>query len=508
MTLPTTLAKARQEIRLLKQDNNALRESLRYLEEQMAWLKRQIFGTKSEKTINNLEQPQLFEEGFGLSPNPQAEEKQPVPAHERKKTNRNGKDTITLPPDLPVERQVIDIPEEEKICAETGQPLVKIGEEVTLKLAQKPGSYFLKEIVRPKYALPKESEGGIRVAALPESLLTRCQADESLLADILTKKFADHLPLYRQSEILAREGIKITRQTLAKWVVRAGMALEPLYNEMMRQIINSGCVFIDETPIDMLDPGKGKVHQAYMWVMCGGREQDPPYRVYEFYTDRKHANAEKLLRGYAGIVHSDKYGAYEALANAKKIIWCPCWTHIRRKFYEAESADPKFRDWVLRKIRHLFMLEKVAWARSEEERLRIRLEKEVPIIDELIAAVKSKFIDGKLLPKSKYREALGYFYGLIPYLKNYTQDPYAHLDNNVAERAVRPLAIGRKNWLFVGNEDGGKASAIVLSLVQTCRGLGINPREYLEDVMRRLMNHSAQKLDELLPDRWLAARKI
>ncbi len=196
------------------------------------------------------------------------------------------------------------------------------------------------------------------------------------------------------------------------------------------------------------------------------------------------------------------------LANAKKIIWCPCWAHIRRKFFEAESGDPKFRDWVLRKIRYLFMFEKVAWARSEEERLRIRLEKEVPIIDELISAIKGKLIDGRILPKSKYREALGYFCGLIPYLKNYTMHPNAHLDNNVAERAIRPLAIGRKNWLFVGNEDGGKAAAIVLSLIQTCRGLGLNPREYLEDIMRRLMSHSAQKLEELLPDRWLAARPI
>lgn len=501
MTLQATLEKVCEE-------NLQLKQTVTYLEEQLAWFKHQIFGPKSEKSVKNLNESQLFLEGFEQLQNTELEEKKTIPAHERKKPNRNGKDTITLPEDLPVERQVIDIPEEEKICSETGQPLVKIGEEVTIKLAHKPGSYFVKEIVRPKYALPKDSEGGIRVAPLPESLLTRCQADESLLADILTKKYADHLPLYRQSEMLAREDIKISRQTLSQWVVRAGLALEPLYDEMMRQILNSNNVFVDETPIDMLDPGKGKVHKAFMWVLCGGIERDPPYRVYEFYTDRKHANAEKLLRDYRGVVHSDKYGAYEALANAKKIIWCPCWTHIRRKFFEAESGDPNFRDWVLRKIRYLFMFEKIAWARSEDERLRIRLEKEVPIIDELIAAIKGKLVDGKPLPKSKYREALGYFCGLIPYLKNYTTHPNAHLDNNIAERAVRPLAIGRKNWLFVGNEDGGKASAIVLSLVQTCRGLGINPREYLEDVMRRLMSHNAKKLDELLPDRWLAARKI
>lgn len=212
--------------------------------------------------------------------------------------------------------------------------------------------------------------------------------------------------------------------------MRAGLALEPLYDEMMRQILNSNNVFVDETPIDMLDPGKGKVHKAFMWVLCGGIERDPPYRVYEFYTDRKHANAEKLLGDYRGVVHSDKYGAYEALANAKKIIWCPCWTHIRRKFFEAESGDPKFRDWVLRKIRYLFMFEKVAWARSEDERLRIRLEKEVPIIDELILAIKGKLVDGKPLPKSKYREALGYFCALIPYLKNYKTHPIDSLRNH------------------------------------------------------------------------------
>jgi transposase len=499
-TIPTALI---EENIALRKENTSLREALTYVEEQLAWLKKQIFGKRSEKVVKNLEEKQLLFDGFEELAATTSEDKQEVPAHERKKPNRNGKDAISLSPDLPVERQVLDIPEEEKICKETGKPLVKIGEEVTLKLAHKPGSYFIKEIIRLKYALPQESEGGIRIASLPESLLTRCQADESLLADILTKKFADHLPLYRQQEILAREGIRISRQTMSQWVVRVGMALKPLYNEMLRKILESGNIFIDEIPIDMQDPGKGKVHQAYMWVVCGGNHKDPPYRIYDFYTDRKYANVEKLLQGYHKVVHSDKYGAYEALANAKKIIWCPCWAHIRRKFFEAETGDLPFRDLVLRKIRHLFMLEEVAWARSEEERLAIRQEKEIPIIDELIAKVKARLVDGKLLPKSKFREALGYFCSLIPYLKNYTQHAYARLDNNVAERALRPLAIGRKNWLFVGSEDGGEASAIIFSLIQSCRAVGVNPREYLEDVMRRLMSHSSQKLYELLPDQWL-----
>ena len=157
---------------------------------------------------------------------------------------------------------------------------------------------------------------------------------------------------------------------------------------------------------------------------------------------------------------------------------------------------------VLEKIKDLFLLERQAWKSSPEERLQIRLEKEVPIIDELIDKVKERFLKGDLLPKSKLREALGYFVGLIPYLKNYTAHPEARLDNNVAERAIRPLAVGRKNWLFVGSEGGAEAAATFFSLIQTCRSLSINPRDYLEDVMRRLLDHPANRLSELLPDNW------
>lgn len=478
-------------------------KEIAYLNEQLEWFKKQIFGSKAEKFVDRKNDEQLYFEGFDqLVPVPP--EKKIIPAHERKKRTPTGKDKIVLPADLPVERQVIDIPEEEKICLETGVSLLKIGEEVSSKLAHKPGSYFIKQIVRPKYANPQKSDKGIQTAELPESLLTRCQADESFLADILVKKFADHLPLYRQSEIMAREGIYISRQTLSKWTIRAGMALKPLYEEMIVQILKSGNVFYDETPIKMLASGKGKTHQAYMWVIVGGQSANPCYRIYDFQLSRAHHHAAKMLKGYHGVLHSDKYGAYETLANKKELIWCPCWAHIRRKFIEAESGDPKFRDWVLKQIRYLFMFEKVAWARSEEERLRIRSEKEVPIIDQLIDKIKEKLIDGKILPKSKFKEALGYFCGLIPHLKNYTKHAFARMDNNVAERAVRPLALGRKNWLFVGNEDGGESAAILFSLIQTCRALEINPREYLEDVMRRLMSHNSQKLYELLPDQWKA----
>lgn len=491
--MTTSTVSLEQQISELKVENHVLKE-------QLEWFKRQLFGQKTEKFVDSKQEQQLYFEGFDkIAP---VEEKQAVAEHERSKRKPTGQDKISFPADIPVERHVLDIPEENKTCPETGEPLVKIGEEVTSKLAHKPGSYFIKQIVRPKYAYPKQEEKGIAIADLPESLLTRCQADDSFLADILVKKYADHLPLYRQAEILAREKIHISRQILCKWAMRAGLALKPLYDLMAIRILETGNIFYDETPIKMLDPGKGKTHQAYMWVLVGGASANPGYRIYDFSKNRCHYNAANMLKGYHGVLHSDKYGAYEALASKKQLIWCPCFAHIRRKFIEAETGDPPFRNWVLRQIRYLFMFERVAWARSPDERLRIRQEKEEPIIQCLILAVKDKLANGKVLPKSKLKEALGYICGLIPYLKNYIYHPWARLDNNVAERAVRPITIGRKNWLFVGSEDSGEATGIILSLIQTCRAIGINPREYLEDVMRRINGHPSNRLEELLPDLW------
>ena len=474
------------------------------LKEQLAWFKRQIFGKRSERQVSNLNSGQLFFEGFESPTQKKEEEKKTVAAHTRKKPNRDGQDKITLPDDLPVETIIIDVPEDQKICQETGESLVQIGVETSHKLAHKPGSYYIKEIIRPKYAHPKKEENGILTADLPDSLLPRCRADESLLAEIITKKFADHLPLYRIAEIFKREEIGISRKLLSQWVIRSAMALKPLFNEMLKRVLSGKNIYIDETPVKLWQVEKCK--QAYMWVVVGGNEANPPYRIYEFKEDRCHHNVLDILKDYRGGLHSDKFAAYQRLAEQKIITWFPCFSHIRRKFFEAEAGDPIFRQWVLRKIRHLFMLERVAWNRSPEERLKIRQEKEIPIIDELIAKIKDKLLDGKILPKSKLKEAMGYFCGLIPYLKNYTKEAFARLDNNVAERAVRPLAIGRKNWLFFGSPDGGEAGAILFSLVQTCRGLGINPREYLEDVMRRIMGYNSQKLHELLPDQWLKSR--
>lgn len=500
-----TLHELKQTVFHLNNENTLLHEEVTVLKEQLEWFRRQIFGQKSERIVANLNESQLQFEGFDKLET-QQEETKTIGAHKRKKAKHNGQDAIQIPDDLPVETTVLDITEEDKVCKETGKPLVKIGEEISHKLAHKPGSFYIKEIIRPKYAFPKGSEEGIRCADLPDSLLFRCRADESLLAEILVRKFADHTPLYRTGEIFSREGVKIPRQLLSQWVVKAGIALEPLYIAMNKAILENECLYIDESPVSLLKPGKGKTQKAYMWVIVGGASADPPYRIYSFQEDRRHCHAVDLLADYRGVFHSDKYGAYEALSKKKDLTWCPCWVHIRRKFVEAETGDPDFRKWILRQIRYLFMFERIAWARLPEERLRIRQEKEIPIIDKLIEKIKDKLVNGKILPKSKLKGALGYFCGLIPHLKNYAYHANARMDNNVAERAIRPLTIGRKNWLFFGSEKGGRAAATILSLIQTCRNLGINPRVYLEDVMRRIMKHNSQRICELLPDQWEANR--
>jgi len=295
--------------------------------------------------------------------------------------------------------------------------LVRIGEEVTRKLARKAQQFFIIEMIRPKYASRKNPDQGILAAPLPDSIIERCPADGSLLASVPTAKYCDHLPLYRQVQMLQRSDVRISRQTLSKRVLSLGVGLAPLYEAKKCRVLQSGVVFVDESPISLQTPGKGPCKKAYMWVYAGGDGEDPPYRFFVFRTSRSHAHVEQTLKDYRGVLHSDKYAAYEKLARREDIRWCPCMAHVRRKFVEAEGGDSEHR------------------------------------------------------------------------------------------RRIRPLTIGRKNWMFVGSENGGQAGATILSLVQTWRNLDINPQVYMEDVLRRIMNYPAWRIEELLPDLWLVARQ-
>jgi len=299
---------------------------------------------------------------------------------------------------------------------------------------------------------------------------------------------------------MIREKISISKQTLSSYVLQAGRALKPIYDLLEKAVMLSGNIFTDETPVSILAPGTGKTNQGYMVSLVGGQSLDPPLRVYKLFQNRKHEGFGKIFEGYTGVFHSDKYGAYEKEAKKEGKVWCPCYAHIRRKYVEAES-DPKFREEVLLDIQKLFEIEERGKAMLPQERVALRNEEAVPIIDSLIQKNQDR-LTKLLLPKSKLAGAIGYFISLIPYLKNYINHPFARLDNNVSERALKLVVIGRKNWMFIGSEGGGEAAAIIYSLVQTCRALKINPYEYLEDVLRRIQSHPYNKLSELLPQNW------
>lgn len=486
------------------EENASLKALVAEMKEQLDWFKKQFFGAKSEKLIDD-DQEQL--EFPGLEVLKEEAEDVTVKGHVRKKTSHE-KTKIEYPADLPKEQIFLDLPKEQKLCPITGEPLKKIGEEVSQKLAYNPGAYFIKEFIRPKYVSPSHPELGVLVKEMPGGIFLKSKVDESLLAHIITMKFANHLPLYRIQEILERDHVKISRQLLSHWVLEIGENLIPLYDLMEKRILENSSIFVDETPIKVLVKGKKTAHEGYMWVYRGGGGLDPPYTLYDFCMNRNHSNVINKLENYKGFLHSDRYGAYETLSKKKEIIWQPCMAHVRRYFIEAQTGDQEFKHWVLRKIRYLYLCERVAKVRSPEERLKIREEKESPILGELIQEVKKKLLEGKSLPKSKYTKALKYFTGVASQIGNYLKHEEAHIDNNVAERAIRPLTIGRKNWMFVGSEKGGKAAATLFSLIQTCRHLKINPRDYMEDVMRRVMDHPVNRLEEFLPDEWAKRHQL
>lgn len=485
---------------LLKQTVLSLEAQLKRMQEQLNYFQKMLFGKKSEKFISN--DGQLVFPGFEdlLEADEPPAEKIHVKAHEKQKRSKPPINTITFPEDLPVERIEFDVPEQEKIDAVTQQPLVCIGEEVSRKLAKKPASYFIKEYVRKKYAYPGRAEEGVKTASLPDSIITRCSVDESVLADVITKKFCDHLPLYRQAEMMLRDGVRISRQTLSAYVSQIGKALFPLYQLLEEEIKASGNIFVDETPVDILAPGTGKTKQGYMVVIAGGLSLNPALRVYKFLETRKHDAFADFFKGYIGVFHSDKYAAYAKEAKNPDKTWSPCYSHIRRKYVESET-DPQFRDEILLELQKLFLIEEKVKESSPEERLRVRREEAEPIIDLLIHKNKER-LKSPILPKSKIALAIGYFLGLVPYLKNYLKYSYSRPDNNVAERALKLVVIGRKNWMFVGSEGGGEASAVIYSLAQSCRALGINPHHYFDDVLRRIQSHPYNKLTDLLPQNW------
>ncbi|HJO91937.1 MAG TPA: IS66 family transposase [Victivallales bacterium] len=494
-------------------ENKHLKQRVSHLEEQVAWYKRQIFGSKSERYVDAIgENPDLpgFE-SISIDENTDSEElNQKKTTKKRKKIYEKGKCTLELPDDLPIEEIVKDIPKEERFDLKTGKPLVEFDREAVDKLAYKPGSYYIKRTVYVKYAVVGDSLAGVTQATTDDTLLRGSKFDESFIAHVIAEKLAYHTPLYRQQEKLFFNDIKVERQTLSSLIKNVGIKLEVLYNEMKKQLFTQGYLFSDDTPVKMLTPGKGKTKETRMWIYEGASPNAPPYKIYQFTENRKYEYPKKFLHGFKGTVHADAYGAYVDIDKDKytPINWAACWAHGRRKFEEAQAGDKELKKDIMKQIQCLSRYERIAWSNDAQTRLKIRQKYEKPIVDKIYSTLKIKVSRDIMLPKEKLTIAVNYMLFYEVNFRRYLTDPNIRMDNNAAERSMRKIVLGKKNWMFIGSPTAGKSMGILYSFVQTCRVMKIDPQKYLEDVFRRLQGHPHQNLRELLPDRWTQEKTV
>ena len=352
--------------------------------------------------------------------------------------------------------------------------------------------YYVLVTVRPKYVDPGDRSVGVVQEAMPGTLIEGSKFDTSFMAHVVEEKFAFHMPLYRIAEKLAGRDIEVTRQTLSQLVRTCGERVLPLFELMVERLLAQKCLFTDDTPVKL--QAKGKYRQARVWVYIGALPNAPPYHAYRFSEDRSHRHPIAFLEPFEGTIHADAFAAYEKLdADPDSgVTWAPCWAHARRKFEELQPAEDPTRPAVMMLMRALFRYERVAWEKTAEERLRIRAEREKPVVDRLFETLRAKVVSGDLLPSSKLAGAIGYILSREDKFRRYLDDPNLRMDNNTAERALRKTATGRKNWLFVGSPKAGESMTALLSLVQTCRAMDIRPWEYMKDIFDRLLDHPAK----------------
>ena len=508
--------KQSEMIELFTKENESLKE-------QVEWLKRQIFGRKSERTIFNPNQlcfDSLLIEAIDNRPASESEvpvETQVV-AHARKRTPHGRS---ILPDHLVRVIVEVDIPEEQKVLAD-GRERPRIGYDDSEKLVYEPPKFHVKVTRRYKYGNPEavEEEPGVLQAPLPETLLPRCMADDTLLAHVAVAKYGDHLPAYRLEQIFKRSDIRITRQTMCGWNEALGLALEPLVNVIKRKLFEIGLVHSDDTPIDLLEADERKaeskkIRTARMWVSCAG-PRDGPWTVFDFTETREAEGLKRFFGDYSGKIVCDAYSGYDSLAAkgevAKGITLYSCWAHTRRYYFNAyKGGDRKNGAEFVALIKLLYDVEaevkdKDGKYKSHEEILALRQEKSRPII-ETIKAKKDALLP-ITQPKSLLGKALNYTANNWDRLTRYVDDPQADIDNNAAENAIRPIALGRKNWLFIGNRSSGKAAANIMSIISTCKRAGVEPYAYLLDVIRRLPSMKTSELDPLLPTNWVKPQPV
>lgn len=485
----TALAAAQRENVLLRQKLDALA--------------RRLFGVSSE-ALNPaqlqllLQLPELAAQPAPNPPPPSGVEKpRPVPTRKAR--------AVRLPEHLPVVEEVIE-PEPVKAQPEQWRC---IGQEVSEQLDYEPGRFLRRRTIRKKYVHRTDVDAVPVIAPLPERLLDRSLPAVGLLVYLLVSKYCDHLPLYRLEQLFAqRYGVHLPRQTLARWVALAADWLQPIYEQIKTGVMADGYVQVDETPIDYLAPGHGQTKQGYLWT--GSRPGGDVFFRWE--TSRATACLDRILPAtFTGTLQCDGYAAYRAFANGRgpSLTLAGCWAHVRRKFYEARESSPRLAGWLLSQIQQLYRIE----ARLREPtagpnlRAAIRASESRPIVKRIERALLKLKASGRQLPQSPLGTALDYTLGQWRTLEVYVGDGRVEIDNNLVENAIRPTAIGKKNWLFIGEADAGQRSAILYTVIECCRRRGLNPAAYLRDVLTRLPTMTTRQIPEVTPAAWQKSQK-
>jgi len=524
-TLPTDLPTCHALIRqLLEQLNNSNRK-LTQMEHQLQQLLRRLYGRSSEKI--DPKQMVLFAEMLKQLEEQNAPAEPQQPPADPPAAPRKGHGRRRIPDDLPRERVIHDLPEEEKPCPCCGRLREVIGEAVSEQLDYEPAKLKVIEHVRLKYICKdcerEAAEGGPQIATAekPLSPIEKGLAAPGLLSYVIVSKYCDHLPLNRLERICKRHGIDIPRSTQWGWVFQSGQTLVPLLDVMIDRVLASKVIHTDDTPVDVLDPKRGKTRQGRFWVYVG--DEAHPYIVLDYTPNRSRDGPMRFLADWGKderkYLQADAFGGYDGIYRGQaggEVIEVACWAHCRRYFYDARRSDPGRSAQALAYIRLLYDVETEARRqfRSQDDdgdrrplssiRLALRQKLAVGRLGEFRTWLEAQQVahGGQVLPKSPMGEAITYALNQWDALQVYTTDGDLDIDNNVSERALRRIAVGRSNWQFLGSDNGGATAAILFSLIATCERHDVNPFQYLRDVLTRIASHPASGLADLLPDRW------
>ncbi|SFV13254.1 IS66 family transposase [Pseudoduganella namucuonensis] len=459
------------------------------LTHELAYYRRVRFGKASEELAG--EQRLLFEETveMDLAAIEEELEGQAPAARQRKRAGRQS-----LPPELPrIEHRHEPASCQ---CGQCGADLVKIGEDVSEQLDVEPARFFVHRHIRPQYACrPCET---VTAAPIPAAVIDGGMAAVGLLAWIAACKYLDHLPLYRIEQIAARQGVPLARSTLAAWIGRIGVALQPLADRLAELLRQHACLHADETPVRQLDPGSGKTHSAYLWAYRSGvLDAGPPIVVFDYQTSRAGAHARAFLHGWRGHLMVDDYAGYKAMFTDGPIELA-CLAHIRRKFFDvhAASGSPVAGE-ALRRIAELYAIEQQGAGLDPPGRIALRQQLAMPALAELHAWLLAS--RRTIAVGSATGKAIDHALKRWPALQRYAGSGSLPIDNNPVENAIRPIAIGKKNWLFAGSERAGRRAAAIQSLFATAKLNGLDPARWLADTLAKLPTCPNSRIDSLLP---------